>query len=144
MISTHTALMVIQSQSGFPCSSDSESAHEAALTRLLTDQLELERALEQLVTAGHSLRGLVVIEFCAEPVAPDIYCRWGLFKIGDSLHLDHVVQELNWNVKWGTRGLTTDDQFEQFRQAIVENRFSEDLQKSFGSASIDYGRTDLG
>lgn len=118
--------------------------HDAAMSGLLPDQAALERKLERLESQGESLRGLVVIEFCAEPVAPGIYRRYGMFRIGGRMHLDHIVTEDSWNVKYGKVGLATEEMYRADHLAIRENAFAEEVSRAFDLACIDYGRADFG
>ena len=128
----------------FPVFVRAEAEHEPALTALLPDQSALDRALEALVTSGRPLRGLVVIEYCAEEARPGIWRRFGTFRIGDAIQLDHVVTEASWNVKWGTQGLSTDEENASDYRAVLENHFSEPLREAFEIAGIEYGRADFG
>lgn len=128
----------------FPVFVRRQSDHDAALSGLLPDQEALDACLEALVAKGESLRGLVVIEFCAEPVRPGVFRRYGAFRIGDAVHLDHVVTEDNWNVKGGTAGLATEAMYRQDQIDIRANRFADAMEKAFDVAGIDYGRADFG
>lgn len=128
----------------FPVFVRAEAVHEEALTGLLGSQAELEAELRRLADEGHALRGLVVIEYCAEPVSPGIFQRWGSFRIGDRIHLDHIVMEDSWNVKWGTAGLATEETFAAHDRAVRENAHADALAAAFGVSGIEYGRADFG
>ena len=77
----------------FPVFIREEAAHELAGVDLLKDQEALEAALKNLPLMGRPLRGLIVIEFCAEPVSPGVFRRYGTFRIGNGVQLDNVVTE---------------------------------------------------
>ncbi len=128
----------------FPVFVRRQSDHDAALSDLLPDQDALDACLESLMAKGESLRGLVVIEFCAEPVRPGVFRRYGAFRVGDSIHLDHVVTEDSWNVKGGAAGLATEEMYRQDDLDIRANRFAEEMKEAFDIAGIDYGRADFG
>jgi len=128
----------------FPVFVRRQSDHDAALSDLLPDQDALDTCLESLMAKGESLRGLVVIEFCAEPVHPGVFRRYGAFRVGDAVHLDHVVTQDSWNVKGGTAGLATEEMYRQDDLDIRANRFVEEMRKVFDIAGIDYGRADFG
>ncbi len=128
----------------FPVFVRAEAEHEPALTALLPDQPSLDLALAGLVARGRPLRGLVVIEYCAQEARPGIWRRFGTFRIGDAVQLDHVVTEASWNVKWGTQGLSTEQENASDYRAVLDNLFSEPLREAFDVAAIDYGRADFG
>jgi len=130
--------------SHFPVFVRRQAEHAHALSGLLRNQEELDRKLDELVTKGESLRGLIVIEFCAEPVAPGIFRRYGMFRIGEGMHLDHIVTEDSWNVKFGKLGLADEAMYEADHLAISENLFAEELRAAFELGGIDYGRADFG
>lgn len=128
----------------FPVFVRAEAVHEEALTGLLGSQAELDAELERLAGEGHALRGLLVIEYRAEPVSPGIFQRWGSFRIGERIHLDHIVMEDSWNVKWGTAGLATEETFAAHDRAVRENGHAAALATAFGISGIEYGRADFG
>ncbi len=128
----------------FPVFVRRQSDHDAALSDLLPDQEALDTCLEVLMAKGESLRGLVVIEFCAEPVRPGVFRRYGAFSVGDAVHLDHVVTQDSWNVKGGAAGLATEEMYRQDDADIRANRFADAMRKAFEIAGIDYGRADFG
>jgi len=128
----------------FPVFVRRQSDHDAALSDLLPDQEALDACLEALMAKGESLRGLVVIEFCAEPVRPGVFRRYGAFRVGDAVHLDHVVTQDSWNVKGGAAGLATEEMYRQDDADIRANRFADAMRRAFEVAGIDYGRADFG
>jgi hypothetical protein len=128
----------------FPVFIRAEAAHDPALSDLLPDQEALDKTLHNLRMQGRPLRGLIVIEFCAEPVMPDVFRRYGTFRIGNEIHLDHVVTEDSWNVKWGKLGFATEEMYQEDDRAIRENRYSGELREAFRIAEIEYGRADFG
>ncbi|WP_210528895.1 hypothetical protein [Rubellimicrobium arenae] len=128
----------------FPVFVRSEAEHLPALTDLLPDQAALESALEDLARRGRPLRGLVVIEYCAQPVAPGIFRRYGTFRIGAAVQLDHIVTEDSWNVKWGKAGLVGEDTYRADDAAVRGNDHADVLARAFEVAGIDYGRADFG
>lgn len=128
----------------FPVFVRRQSDHDAALSGLLPDQAALDVCLESLMERGESPRGLVVIEYCAEPVRPGIFRRYGAFRVGDAIHLDHVVTQDNWNVKGGAAGLATEAMYRQDDLDIRANRYADLMNRVFDVAGIDYGRADFG
>jgi hypothetical protein len=117
--------------------------HGLALGPLLRSQAELDAALIELPAAGVPLGSLVVIEFCGEPFRDNVWRRWGAFRVGAAIHLDHAVSETSWMVKSGTSGLVDDEVYRQDDRMVRENAFADEIRKAFQIAGIDYGRADL-
>jgi hypothetical protein len=126
----------------FPVFVRGEAGHGLPLTGLLPDQAALEAHLAALQANGTSLRSLLVIEFCAEPIASGAWRRNGTFRIGPAMHFDHAVIENNWLVKSGTFGLATAEMARAERDAVAANEGAEALRPVFELAGIDYGRAD--
>jgi len=116
--------------------------HKHPVSDLLHSQGELNTRLEQSQKNGMSLSNLLVIEFFGEPIAEGAWRRWGTFRIGEATQTDHCVVENNWIVKYGTLGLSTNEMFEEEQQAVITNRFADDLTPAFKIGHIDYGRAD--
>jgi hypothetical protein len=128
----------------FPVFIREEAEHKPAVTQLLRDQDALDAALNHLPSQARPLRGLIVIEYCAEPVAPGIFRRYGTYRIGEGIQLEQVVTDDSWNVKTGKPGLATEEMYQKDDQAFRENRFCDELRDVFRIAEIDYGRADFG
>lgn len=128
----------------FPVFVRSEWDHAKPSTELISSQEELERELAALEQRGVPLRGQLVIEYCAEPVAPGIFQRFGTFRVGDDVLLDHAATEDNWNVKYGKVGLVGDDVYATHDGWVRANAFHEPLRTAFEMSGIEYGRADFG
>jgi hypothetical protein len=126
----------------FPVFLRFEADHGLPLSDLLPDQEALEAKLANLRAEGIPLRGVIVIEYASEPFAPGIWLKFGTYRVGDAVLFDHYVGEDKWLVKYGKRGLATDEIFEQERAAIISNRFAEELRPVFEIAAIEWGRAD--
>ena len=128
----------------FPVFVRAEASHNQPLTELLYDQAALDAALAQIPAGGIPLRGLLVIEFCAEPFRGDVWRRYGAFGIGETISLDHVVSEKTWIVKYGEKGLVDEDDYRADHAQILANAFETEVRRAFEIAAIDYGRADFG
>jgi hypothetical protein len=95
----------------FPVFLKSCSDHNMMVTGLLPDQAALEAALERVQAAGTPLGDLAVIEYCAEPVRPGVWCRYTAFRVGDAILPDLPVTQDHWTVKAGTTGLVSDETY---------------------------------
>jgi hypothetical protein len=126
----------------FPVFVRVEADHAEPITGLIGDQASLDSELERLASQGIPRAGLLVVEHCAEPIAPERWRRWGTFRIGERMHTDHCVVEDSWLVKHGKLGLASDAMFDDERRAIEDNPFAASLEPVFMIANIDYGRAD--
>jgi hypothetical protein len=112
------------------------------LSELLPDQAALDNKLTELRATGVPLRGAIVVEHASEPIAPGIWQKFGTFRVGHVVLVDHAVAEDSWLVKYGKKGLATDAMFEAERAAVVSNRFAEELRPAFEISGIEWGRAD--
>lgn len=125
----------------FPVLLRHEHDHARPLPNLVKNQDELEGALENLRAGGVPLRGILVVEFCAEPYSEALWHKWGTFRVGPNLSLDHIAVDDNWLVKGVWEKLTPaaiDDEHE----AVKANRFTDALKPAFEIGRIDFGRAD--
>jgi hypothetical protein len=128
--------------SRFPVFVRYEKDHLIPVSDLLPDQAALDAELFALRERGTPLRGLIVIEFASEPIAPGVWRKFGTFRVGDAVLVDHSVAEDRWLVKDGKVGLATDAMFEEERAAVISNRFAEELRPVFEIGDIEWGRAD--
>ena len=128
----------------FPVFVRSEAAHIAPLSALLTNQADLEAALSHLRTTLQPLRGLIVVEYCAEAFAEGIWRRHSTFRIGDVVQFHDIVSERSWNVKYGQRGLVDETTYAEDHEKLLSNFKVGELREAFAIAEIDYGRADFG
>lgn len=126
----------------FPVFIRAEFSHRSPVPQLIQNQHELENALESMTQEGWSRTGLLVVEFCAEPIAKDRWRRWATFRLGSLMHTDNAVIEDSWVVKWGRIGLANEAMFQQEAGAVAANLNSEALRPVFDLANIEYGRAD--
>jgi hypothetical protein len=126
----------------FPVFLRFEMDHNKLLSGLLANQTDLGETLLQLRGAGVPLRGVVVIEQCAEPFSEGLWHKWGTFRVGEQLSVDHIAVDDNWWVKYGVWEKLTDAAIAEEHDAVKSNRFATDLKPAFDIAGIDFGRAD--
>jgi hypothetical protein len=126
----------------FPVFVRYEADHGMPVSDLLFDQAALDAGLVSLRERGTPLRGLIVTEFAAEPIAPGIWRKFGTFRVGEAVLVDHSVAEDRWLVKYGKKGLASEMMFEEERDAVVSNCFAEGLRPAFELAGVEWGRAD--
>jgi len=126
----------------FPVFLRREFDHKGPLTGLIDDQPALEAALAALRAAGEPLRGVLVVEFAGEPVAPGVWRKMGTFRIGDAYHVQNAVIEDNWVAKQGTQGLATEAMRAEEAEAVASNAVPEAVRRAFELSAIAWGRAD--
>lgn len=126
----------------FPVFIRAEANHRAPSPELYHSQEELDRALAALVARGTPLRGMLVIEQAAEPYSDGLYAKWGTWRIGDEVILDHLVVDDVWLVKTGDYYKRTDAMAEDEHDAALTDRYGPALREAFDIANITFGRAD--
>ena len=126
----------------FPVFLRLEDNHNPPISGLLNDPLELEAKLRRLRARGLPLRGVLIVEYCAEPYAEGLWAKWGTFKIGSALSVDHIAVDDKWCVKRGVWEKLADEAIADEHQAVTANHFAEALQPAFKIAKIEWGRAD--
>lgn len=121
-----------------------EFNHGYPLSELLEDQAALDQAIEKLIAEGEPLDGLLITEYCAEPLEPDLYRKLSAYRIGDEVLFYNCVHDRNWLVKYGTKNCATDAMYQDEQNMILNNAFEAEIRQAFDLAGIDYGRVDFG
>jgi hypothetical protein len=66
----------------------------------------------------------------------------GTFRIGNGLSVDSCAIQDHWRVSDGTKGLATDEMFQEEAEAVRTNRLAEAVRPAFELAGIEWGRAD--
>jgi hypothetical protein len=117
--------------------------HDPPLSDLISDQRELDRAIEAAVIAGIPRSTILIVEYAAEPVRPGIYRKLSVYRVGGRFVTDVIWHASSWKVKGDQQGLTDDDMYEEELKAVVENSYVSSVEKIFSFANIEYGRVDF-
>jgi hypothetical protein len=128
----------------FPVFLRREFDHDGAIGELLPDQAALDAQLRHLRQHGAVLRGMLVVEWHAAPIAPGIWRKFGTFRIGDAVHVDHADMGDHWIVKENIKGVASEAIYAEERDAVADNRYADALRPVFNLAGIEYGRADHG
>lgn len=130
----------------FPVFLRYDSDHENPISPLIETQDRLDDLIEGLPATGTPLQGVIVVEYCAEPIAPDLWKKYGTYGIGGNFQTDHTLVGDTWCVKHGLghASRVSEEKFVDEREAIKENRFAEAIGPAFRIGQIEYGRADHG
>lgn len=128
----------------FPVFLKCEAGHDQHFDTLLPDQPALDRELEKLRAASFPLTHMLVIEFANTPGRPGVWRRHAMHRVGDRLMAAAVVTEAAPFVKYGSKGLATEEENLSSIAEIANNPHEAMLRNVFDIAGIDYGRADFG
>jgi hypothetical protein len=126
----------------FPVFLRTDGDHDRAMTDPVATPAALAELVQDILHAGVPASGVVMIEYCSEPLAPGVWARFGTMRIGEMFSADHAVIENNWVVKAGTLGLATPEMFAWEHRQVAENTTAAALVPAFAIAGIEYGRCD--
>lgn len=128
--------------SRFPVFLRLENEHEMPSDVLYSSQGELDDALAAHRRNGVPLRGLLVLEKVDAKYNDILWAKWGTWRIGDRIVVDHIAVEDRWMVKYGRHDCLTEDVVSDEFDAVSGNRFERHLKPAFEMAGIEYGRAD--
>lgn len=121
-----------------------EGDHDRPLSALIGSQGELDAAIRSAIDSGVPRSALIVIEYAAEPVAPGLYRKLSVFRIGDRMLGYTCVHDDQWLVKYGKKGIATDAMYEEEYRFVRDNPYGPTIRKVFDIAGVEYGRADFG
>jgi hypothetical protein len=128
----------------FPVFIRSEDNHAKADATLFHNQQDLDRALQALTERGIPLRGMLVVEQAAEKYSDTLWAKWGTWRIGDKMIVEHIAVDDSWLVKIGDHEKIVDAVAADEHDAVTSNRFATDIRRAFDIANIEFGRADSG
>jgi hypothetical protein len=128
----------------FPVFIRHEAEHRDLLSGLIPDQAALVAELARLRDNSIPPRGLLVVEFAGEEIAPGVWRRFGTFRVGEAMSVDHATHDSVWAVKRGKVGVATEQMYEFEQTAVTTNAFVDEIRPAFTIAGIEYGRADHG
>ncbi len=128
----------------FPVFVRNETDHGVPVSGLLANQDELNVHLARLRADGIPLRGLLVVEYVGEEVAPNAWRKIGTFRVGSTTFVAQFVHEDRWTVKYGKIGVATEAMYEEEQAAVMSNRFASEIAPAFEVAGVEWGRADHG
>ena len=126
----------------FPVFVRNESDHSGPLSELLKHQEELDHYLKRLVEGGRPLRGLIVIEFAAEPLPGGIWRKTGTFRIGKNCAVGHQFPSDKWVVRGYDQHVTNEALQLEEKAAVISNEVPAAVRHAFDIAGVEWGRAD--
>lgn len=121
-----------------------EGDHQRPVSGLLNSPEELDDAVRSAIDDGCPRSALIIVEYAAEPVAPGIFRKLSVFRVGDRMLGYTCVHDDQWIVKYGKIGIATDDLYEEEYQFVATNPHGPAIRQAFALAGVEYGRADFG
>ena len=121
-----------------------DAGHGQPLSEVLEDWPSVQRAAERALARGVPSRNLLVVEYAAEPVAPGLFRKLAVARVGERLVPQPCVHDTHWNVKYGSLGCATEELYRDELDLVRSMPFNERLWRAFHVAHIEYGRVDFG
>jgi len=133
-----------ESPNRFPVFLRTESAHRGTQSQLLHTQADIEAAVSSATDRGIPRKELLLVEYCAEPVADGLFRKLSGYRVGRRMVPAIAVHDSSWHAKTGTLGIADAKTYEDEFASVTENRYGEMLRPYFDVAHVDYGRADFG
>jgi len=121
-----------------------ENGHSGPMTELIANRDKLLNAIETLIAAGEPERNLIIVEYAAEAIRPNLFRKYAAFRIADRLFPAICVHDSTWRAKRGQKGIAGQQLYEEENAILRKDPYSDTLRKVFELAEIEYGRADFG
>ena len=118
--------------------------HKPPLSDLLHNHHELVNALKELRDQNEPDEGLMITEYCAEPVMGNLFQKHSSFRVGDRVFYYHTMVDETWLVKFGMKKPYPEELCKDDLQNVISNAYVDQLRRAFDLANIEYGRADFG
>ena len=128
----------------FPVFLRLESNHSKPVSGLIETPEALAAEMEALHRQGVSMRGLLVIEYESEALAPGVFRKYAAYRMGDRIIADHLVHDVTWLAKYGDAKAWNDQRYADETAYVNENPHAEAMMQAFEIGGIEWGRADYG
>ncbi len=111
-------------------------------TGLLNNDAEYDAALADMAARGIPLKRRIAVQYRAELSPDGFYRKYGAFRVGGRIVLQHILRNADWYVK---HGQIKDDDAARLEFTQLFDNFAahaSQLEAVFALAGIDYGRVD--
>ncbi len=119
-----------------------EAAHRGPLTELIFNLSDLQREVSRAITQGLPVCNLMIVEYCAQPLRPDFFCKLAAFRIGDRLVRTLSVHDSSWAAKYGKSDITEEAFYQEELDDMKGDLEDSVLHQAFEQAHLEYGRVD--
>ena len=121
-----------------------ESDHRVPVSDLIHSEPELLENLDRLTRDGQPMQGLIIVEYAAEPIGPELFRKHASFCIDGKASGMHLVHDHVWLVKYGAKSTARESNKQAELDFIRDNLFRDTIERAFKIANIEYGRADFG
>jgi hypothetical protein len=128
----------------YPVFVRNECGHYGPLTELIADRDTLLDAIETLISSGEPERNLIIVEYAAEAIRPNLFRKYATFRIADRLFPGTCVHDTKWQTRSGHKGIAGQQLYEDENTILRDDPYGDTLRRVFEIAEIEYGRADFG
>jgi hypothetical protein len=128
----------------FPVFLRIESNHGQPISDLIETPEALAAEIDALPGRGIARRGVLIVEYQAQPLEPGVFRKYGAYRFGDRIVADHLVHDVGWAAKYGNPKAWTAERFAEELDYVRTNPHADALMRAFQIAGIEYGRADYG
>ena len=128
----------------FPVFLRREYDHGVPLTGLLENKEELKKAIKKLQANREPIDGVLIVEYCAEPIEATLFRKLQCYRVGDEVIFHHCSYEHSWFVKYGVKNTATDALDQDEYKMVRNNAFEQEIRRVFLLSNIEYGSLDFG
>ena len=121
-----------------------EGAHLGPISDLLHDWGQVVAEIERAVAKGAPLTSLLIVEYAAEPILPNLYRKFASFRMGGAGFAHVCVHDEHWVAKTGKMGIAPPELYVEEQCVVRDNPYGPQLARAFDLAGVDYGRADFG
>ena len=125
----------------FPVFLRHERLHHGALSPLLISEREIQEAIGRALVQGHSLKELLVVEFCDTANEKGYYRKYAAFVVGKNV----IPRSLNYGRGWMLKHSQTEFTLPMVREEldyVRQNPHEAQLSRIFALSQAEYGRID--
>ena len=125
----------------FPVFLRHERLHHGALSPLLNSEREIQEAIGRALIQGHSLKELLVLEFCDTANDKGYYRKYAAFVVGKKV----IPRSLNYGRAWMLKHSQTEFTLPMVNEEldyVRQNPHEQQLSRIFELAKVEYGRID--
>lgn len=120
------------------------AGHRPPLSDLLPDRDALERAIEESLGRGVPASSMLVVEYAGQPVAPGLYRKLAMHRVGEHLLQQPSANDDTWLVKYGKRAFAPPEFYREELGWMRRSPWKDTLGRAFEIAGIEWGRADFG
>jgi hypothetical protein len=129
----------------YPVFLRANAAHRGIIGQLIHDRKAAGAMVQKAVKAGYLLSDLVLVEYCAEPLAETgHFQKHAALRVGDSFVRANTVNDASWVTKRGGSNFASSEHYASELAEYDNWPYRDFAARVFDVAGMDFGRLDFG